>query len=462
MGGDMKKEIFRQYDIRGIVETDLAIDDVRKLAMGFSHFFSSRNEKTILIGYDNRLSSEPIKKQLVEVFLQMGFHVIDLGCVITPMFYYAARILSLGAGVMITASHNPGEYNGFKVYYDDSTIFGEDILSIYTWIQQNQQKLEIPPDITPGQYEKKDIFPSYMEYLLQKIKLGPRKLRIALDCGNGTASLFAQAIFEKAGIEVIPLYCESDPTFPNHFPDPVKLENCKDLSETVVAKKLDAGIGLDGDGDRVGLIDEQGNPIWGDMVMVLLSREILKKHPGSTIICEVKCSQLLVDDIIKHGGNPIVYKTGHSLIKAKMKETNAICAGEMSGHIFLKDEYFGFDDAIYAALRILRILSYTDQPLSSLLSDLPSMYSTPEIRIEVKEELKNHMVENATQYLQRKYDCITIDGVRAVIKDGWGLIRASNTGPILVMRAEAKTTDTLSFIQQELQKAIQALKEENL
>jgi phosphomannomutase len=456
----MKKEIFRQYDIRGIVETDLTHDDIRELAMGFSHYFSSRNEKTILVGYDNRFSSEPIKNQMVEIFIQMGFHVIDLGCVVTPMFYYAARILSLRAGVMITASHNPGEYNGFKVYFDDSTIYGEDILSIYTWIQKNEHILHTQQKMDPGWYEQKDIFPSYRDYLLQKITLGPRKLRIALDCGNGTASLFAQTIFEKAGIEVVPLYCESDPTFPNHFPDPVKLENCKDLSEIVVAQKLDAGIGLDGDGDRVGLIDEQGNPIWGDMVMVLLSREILKKHPGSTIICEVKCSQLLIDDILKHGGNPIVYKTGHSLIKAKMKETNAICAGEMSGHIFLKDEYFGFDDAIYAALRILRILSYTDQPLSSLLSDLPTMYSTPEIRIEVKEKVKNQMVENAKRYLQEKYDCITIDGVRAVIKDGWGLIRASNTGPILVMRAEAKTTKTLAFIQQELQKAIQTTKKE--
>ncbi|MDD4614935.1 MAG: phosphomannomutase/phosphoglucomutase, partial [Caldisericia bacterium] len=375
----MKKEIFREYDIRGIVETDLTDQDIEKLAVGFAHFFSIRNQSTVLIGFDNRLSSEPIKKQIVNILLDKGFHVIDIGCVITPIFYFTARVKDIGAGIMITASHNPGEYNGFKVYYEDSTIYGQDIFDIYKWIQQNEDGSD--PDIRnkpKGTYETIDMFPTYKEYLRKNITLGPRKLRIALDCGNGTASLFAQTILEEAGVEVIPLYCNSDPTFPNHFPDPVKLENCKDLSEVVVSQHLDAGIGLDGDGDRVGVISEQGNPIWGDMIMVLLSREILHKHPGSTIICEVKCSQLLVDDIIKHGGHPIVYKTCHSLIKAKMKETNAICAGEMSGHIFLKDEYFGFDDAIYATLRILRILSFTEKPLSTLLSDLPIMHSTPE------------------------------------------------------------------------------------
>jgi phosphomannomutase/phosphoglucomutase len=452
----MNKEIFREYDIRGIVARDLTEPEIEKLAAGFAHFFSSRNQSTILIGFDNRISSEPIRNQLVQSLLNKGFNIVDIGCVITPIFYFTARVRNITAGIMITASHNPGQYNGFKVYYDDSTIYGQDILDVYKWIVEHENEINLVHSTKEkGTCEKLDMFPEYKDYLLKSIKLGPRKLRIGLDCGNGTASFFAQSILEDAGVEVVPLYCTSDPTFPNHFPDPVKLENCKDLSEAVVSQKLDAGIGLDGDGDRVGLISEEGNPIWGDMIMILLSREILQKYPGSTIICEVKCSQLLPDDILKNGGKPIVYKTGHSLIKAKMKETNAICAGEMSGHIFLKDEYFGFDDAIYAALRILRILSLTDKPLSSLLSDLPTMHSTPEIRIEVPEELKNQLVENAQNYLSKKYDCILIDGVRAVIKDGWGLIRASNTGPILVMRAEAKTTDTLSYIQEELQKAIQ-------
>ena len=359
---------------------------------------------------------------------------------------------------MITASHNSGEYNGFKVYAGDSTIYGDEIQSIFEITQQRKTEsffsAQRMKTITKGTIQEIDIFPKYKSYLLEHIQLGPRKLRIGLDCGNGTASLFATDILSSAGVEVVPIYCESDPTFPNHFPDPVKLENCKDLSNLVVNSHLDIGIGFDGDGDRVGIIDENGNPVWGDMLMVILSREILSKHPGSTVISEVKCSQLLPEDVEKNGGKPIIYKTGHSLIKAKMKETGAICAGEMSGHIFLKDEYFGFDDAIYAALRILRILSSTDKPMSSLLSELPKTYSTPEIRVKVTEESKNEIVEKAKQYLNKSYDCLTIDGVRAIIKDGWGLIRASNTGPVLVMRAEAKTPETLQFIKQELEEAI--------
>ncbi|MCK5848318.1 MAG: phosphomannomutase/phosphoglucomutase [Caldisericia bacterium] len=451
----INKGIFRQYDIRGIVETDLQDENLSALAKGFAIYFLKKGERVILLGYDNRISSEHIRDILFTTFQSFGLKVIDIGCVITPMFYFAARTKNYTAGVMITASHNSGEYNGFKVYHKDSTIYGDEILDIYKIIEDKSYLGFHQPELeSKAEAEKLDILPDYEKYILEKVQIGTKPLKIGLDCGNGTASLFATKILESFGVEVFPIYCTSDPTFPNHFPDPVNLENCKDLSELVIREKLDCGIGFDGDGDRVGLIDNKGNPVWGDMIMVLLTREILKKNPNATVICEVKCSQLLVDDIIKNGGNPIVYKTGHSLIKAKMKETGAICAGEMSGHIFLKDEYFGFDDAIYAALRILRILSNTQKNLSSLLSNLEKTYVTPEIRVKVTEETKFQLVENAKKYLGAKYEALTIDGVRAIIKDGWGLIRASNTGPVLVMRAEAKTQENLDFIKKELENAL--------
>lgn len=448
--------IFRQYDIRGIIGKELTEETITDLAKGFSAYFTAKNQGLILLGRDNRHSSSFVRDILVAQFLKAGFDILDIGCVTTPMFYFTGRTKNIKAGIMITASHNPKEYNGFKVYLDDSTIYGDEIQKILTLIQ-DKAYLSMAKPLNPGNVNYYDPFPDYRSYLLSHLKMGPRNIKVALDCGNGTASLTTPTIIKDFGINLLPLYCESDPDFPNHFPDPVKIENSKDLSKTVIENHCDIGIGLDGDGDRIGLVDENGCPVWGDMLMVLFSREILKNNPGETILVEVKCSQLLMDEITKLGGKAEMYKTGHSLIKARMKEIGAICAGEMSGHMFLKDEYFGFDDATYAALRIIRILSNSNQTLSEMLSDLPKLFSTPEIRVHVPDLEKFAIVAKAKQFLKSKFAINEIDGVRVSIQNGWGLIRASNTGPELIIRAEAESMEILQNIQKYLDQALEPI-----
>lgn len=446
--------IFRQYDIRGIVGRELTDESIEDLAKGFASYFYANKINRILIGYDNRHSSQPFRDKLVMLLSGFGFDIMDLGCVTTPMFYFASRTMNIPAGIMITASHNPANYNGFKILLGESTIYGDEIQQILHFIQEKDFLFN---NTKNGEIFYKDILPDYKTYLSNHLKLGPRKIKIALDCGNGTASITSPQILESFGVEIVPLYCESNPDFPNHFPDPVKLENIKDLAKVVRENHCDAGIGLDGDGDRIGLLDENGNPIWGDIILILFAREVLKNYPGEKVLVEVKCSQLLVDEVFRLGGKPEIYKTGHSLIKARMKEIGAILAGEMSGHMFLKDEYFGFDDATYAALRILRILSYSNQSISEMLSDLPKVFSTPEIRAHVSEKEKFDFVEKAKQHLVKEFQINDIDGVRAIIKDGWGLIRASNTGPEIIIRAEAKTKENLEFIKRKLETSLQPL-----
>ncbi|HAA81630.1 MAG TPA: phosphomannomutase, partial [Thermoanaerobacter sp.] len=296
---------------------------------------------------------------------------------------------------------------------------------------------------------------SYINMIKEKVKLGDRKLKVVVDCGNGTGSYFYPDVIYNLGCEVYPLYCESDPTFPNHFPDPVKEENLKDLIEEVKRVNADLGIAFDGDGDRIGVVDDKGNVIWGDMLMILYWREIMKKHPGADAIVEVKCSQALVEEIERLGGKPIFFKTGHSLIKAKMKELGAVFTGEMSGHMFFADEYYGFDDAAYAAARLLRILSNTDKSLSELLADVPKYPATPEIRLECDDEKKFDVVKGVTEYFKEKgYNIIDVDGARVLFDGGWGLVRASNTGPELIVRCEAKTEEKLEAIKKELSEAL--------
>jgi phosphomannomutase/phosphoglucomutase len=449
--------IFREYDIRGIVGKELTPETIEELAKGFVAYYKSQHLKHVLIARDNRHSSIDIRNILVSTFLAHGFDVLDLGCVTSAIFYFAGRVREIQAGIMITASHNPKEYNGFKVLLGESTIFGEEIQKIATLIRDKDCLFDSFEGKT-GETFYWDPFPEYQKYLLDHLSLGPRIIKIGLDCGNGTASLTSPAIFSEFGIELVPLYCDSNPDFPNHFPDPVKVDNLKDLAKAVVENHCDIGIGLDGDGDRIGVVDEKGNPVWGDMLMILFSREILGKNPGQKILVEVKCSQLVMDEIAKLGGIGEMYKTGHSLIKSRMKETGAIAAGEMSGHMFLKDEYFGFDDATYAALRLVRILSNSDQSISEMLSNLPTVYSTPEIRIKVSEKEKFEMVNNAKKYLSKEYAINDIDGVRVNITDGWGLIRASNTGPELILRAEAGSFLNLEIIQKKLEEALDPLK----
>jgi len=415
------------------------------IARAFAKMATSNGYKTILIGRDNRMSSPHLRDKVAAALLDSGCKVIDLGIVVTPMFYYAARHLDIPAGIMITASHNPAEYNGCKLLIGDSTIYGEQIQEIYNMVKNNDFI-----NGTGGTLEYYDISSEYIDMLKGKINLGPNKPRIVVDCGNGTASLFAPQVFRELGCEVFELYCDSDPTFPHHHPDPVNPKNMVDLIKEVKRTGSSIGIGIDGDGDRLGVVDAEGNLVWGDMLMILFWRDIMRRHPGSKCIVEVKCSQSLIDEIEKLGGEPIIYKTGHSLIKAKMKEIDAIFTGEMSGHMFFADEYYGFDDALYAGARLLLLLSRSEQTITEMLADINKYYSTPEIRLPSTDQEKFIIVDKVLQHFQKKYQIIDIDGARIVFPDGWALVRASNTGPELIVRCEGNTPEALEKIKTEL------------
>ncbi len=441
--------IFRQYDIRGVYGHDLTDHVAELIGRAFGTFLRNKGEKTAIVGRDNRASSPELRDQLVKGLRESGIDVIDIGVVISPIFYYSTHLFEISGGVMITASHNPSEYNGFKIQYDGRTLYGDELLELKRIIDKGvfargngSISLAYPED-------------DYINQLKEKLILGDKRLKVVVDCGNGTASLFAPRLFRELGCDVIPLYCESDSSFPNHFPDPVKVENLQQLIKTVQENRADVGLGFDGDGDRLGVVDDQGNIIWGDMLMILFWREILPKYPGADALVEVKCSNLLFDEIKRLGGNPFFYKTGHSLIKAKMKEIKAVFAGEMSGHMFFADEYYGFDDALYAAGRLLRILSHSAVPLSQLLADVPKTFITPEMRVKCSDEEKFKYVENAKRYFSET-GCkfIDVDGVRAIFEKGWGLIRASNTGPEVIMRCEADSELECTRIKDELYKAI--------
>ncbi|WP_028992408.1 phosphoglucosamine mutase [Thermoanaerobacter thermocopriae] len=445
----LNENMFRMYDIRGVWGEDLTDETAEMIGKAFGTYVRQKGIKDVLIGRDNRLSSRPLRDALVKGLTSTGCDVLDVGVLTTPAFYYSNFLYNYQAGMMITASHNPPQFNGFKVMVGPSTIYGDELKKLYYLAEK-------------GEFEKgtgnvKYAYPinAYVNMIKENVKLGERKLKVVVDCGNGTGSYFYPDVIYNLGCEVYPLYCESDPTFPNHFPDPVKEENLKDLIEEVKRVNADLGIAFDGDGDRIGVVDEKGNIIWGDMLMILYWREIMKKHPGAEAIVEVKCSQALVEEIEKLGGKPIFFKTGHSLIKAKMKELGAVFTGEMSGHMFFADEYYGFDDAAYAAARLLRILSHTDKSLSELLADVPKYPATPEIRLECEDEKKFDVVNGVTEYFKEKgYDIIDVDGARVLFDGGWGLVRASNTGPELIVRCEAKTEEKLEAIKKELSEAL--------
>ncbi|SHF18071.1 phosphomannomutase [Thermoanaerobacter uzonensis DSM 18761] len=445
----LNENMFRMYDIRGVWGEDLTAETAEIIGKAFGTYVRQKGIKDVLVGRDNRLSSRPIRDALIKGLTSTGCDVLDVGVLTTPAFYYSNVLYNYQAGMMITASHNPPQFNGFKVMVGPSTIYGDELKKLYYIAEK-------------GEFEKgtgnvKYAYPinSYINMIKEKVKLGDRKLKVVVDCGNGTGSYFYPDVIYNLGCEVYPLYCESDPTFPNHFPDPVKEENLKDLIEEVKRLKADLGIAFDGDGDRIGVVDDKGNIIWGDMLMILYWREIIKKHPGADAIVEVKCSQALVEEIERLGGKPIFFKTGHSLIKAKMKELGAVFTGEMSGHMFFADEYYGFDDAAYAAARLLRILSNTDKSLSELLADVPKYPATPEIRLECDDEKKFDVVKGVTEYFREKgYNIIDVDGARVLFDGGWGLVRASNTGPELIVRCEAKTEEKLEAIKKELSEAL--------
>jgi phosphomannomutase/phosphoglucomutase len=446
---DIKPEIFRQYDIRGIVDKDLTPEIVEWLGKGIGTYFRKNKKREVALGRDCRLSSPAYAQALTHGLLSTGCEVVDLGIIPTPLLYFTMYYKKKEAGVIITGSHNPPEYNGFKIMVGLETLYGKDIQDIYTIIKDKnfiQEESKIKTFY--------DIFPEYQDYVFKDIHL-EKKLKVVLDAGNGTAGVVASPLFKKLGAEVVDLYCEMDGRFPNHHPDPTLPDALQDLIQKVNDTKADLGIAYDGDGDRIGVIDDEGHIIWGDQLMIIFARDILPSHPGAPVISEVKASKLLYDEIENLGGRPIMWKTGHSLIKKKIKQENALLAGEMSGHIFFADRYFGFDDAIYSSARLLEILSRSDKKLSHMLSDLPQTYYTPEIRIYVSDQVKFKIVEEVKKELSQKYPIIDIDGVRAKYPKGWGLVRASNTQEVLVLRFEAETKDDLEAIKKDVEQTVE-------
>jgi len=450
----MLSKVFREYDIRGIVGTEITDPDVSALGRAFGTYMAREGKRRVVVGRDCRLSSDRYRDLLVGGMLQSGMDVVDIGVCPTPVFYFAIRHLDREGGMMITASHNPPEYNGFKVCNGFDTIAGEEIKKLARILESG--------DFTSaeGSLDHFDIVTPYIDFVTENIRL-ESGLRVGIDGGNATGGPVAMAILKKLGCEIYPIYCDMDGTFPNHEPDPTVMENMADLRDLVLREGLDVGVAYDGDSDRLGVIDHRGEIVFGDKLMIIFAREILSRRPGSVFISEVKCSKTLYDDIERHGGVAIMWKAGHSLIKAKMKEAGAQLAGEMSGHIFFKDRYFGFDDAIYSSCRLLEILSRTKKRIPELLDGVPRTFTTPEIRIECPDEIKFEVVERAKrEFKEKNLKVIDIDGARITFQDGWGLVRASNTQPVLVLRYEAETPDRLDEIKELIESTIERIKGE--
>ncbi len=449
MNGKLKPEIFRQYDIRGLVDKDLTAESVEILGRAIGTYFRQHNRKQVAVGRDCRLSSPQFSEVLGNGLMSTGCDVVDVGTIPTPLLYFAIYYKKMESGVMITGSHNPPEYNGFKMMLGEDTLYGPDIQDILQIIQ-NQEFIQDED----GKKEVYDIIPEYEDYVVENIELR-KKLKVVVDAGNGTGGAVAVPIFRKLGCDVAELFCEMDGSFPNHHPDPTLPEALETLIKTVKESHADLGIAYDGDADRIGVIDDKGNIIWGDQLMIIFARDILPSNPGAAVISEVKASKLLYEEVEKLGGRPIMWKTGHSLIKKKIKEEKALVAGEMSGHIFFADRFFGFDDAIYSSARLLEILSRSEKRLSEMLDDLPVTYHTPEIRIYASDAVKFKIVEEVKKELSKKYPIVDIDGVRAQFPKGWGLVRASNTQEVLVLRFEAETEQDLADIREEVEKTVE-------
>ncbi|PID74781.1 MAG: phosphomannomutase [Desulfobacterales bacterium] len=401
------------------------------------------------VGNDCRKTAKTYTDAFIDGIISTGCHVMKIGMCPSPVLYFSVHHLGLDGGAMVTASHNPAEYNGFKLMIGQDSIYGKDLQKLREMIESSS--LERAQE--PGRVETLDVLTPYIDWITQHISL-KRKIRIGVDAGNGVGGLTALPILKKLGCEVHELFCEPDGNFPNHEADPTQKKNLLDLIDLVQKNNLDLGVGYDGDADRIGVVDAHGNVIYGDQLMVIFAREILERKPGSAFISEVKCSMVMYDDIRKHGGNAIMWKTGHSLIKKKMKEENAVLAGEMSGHIFFKDGYFGYDDALYATCRLLEIMADKGQGVDELLSGLPVTYTTPEIRVDCPDEMKFTVVDKMVARFREKQEIIDIDGLRAIYPDGWGLVRASNTQPALVLRFEALTKERLSEIQGEMEREL--------
>ncbi len=439
--------IFREYDIRGIVPDEIDEKFAYTLGQAFGTYMIERSKKVLAIGSDCRPSSPELKKALIAGLNSTGCDTIDVGVIPTPLLYYALYKLDVDGGVQITASHNPSEFNGFKLCDGKEALYGDAIRSFHTRMSKGEFATG------KGHAQKyPNLMTDYLDEITRNIHMKQRRLKVVIDAGNGTAGPLAPELYRRLGCDVIELYTEMDGTFPNHHPDPVVPENLVDLIRTVKESGADLGIAFDGDSDRIGVVDENGKIIWGDRLLILYARDVLSRNPGAVIIYEVKCTMLLEEEIQKYGGTPLMWKAGHSLIKAKMKETGALLAGEMSGHMFFKERFYGYDDAIYAGARLLEILSQRDEPLSSLLADLPETYASPELRISCPDDIKFQVVHEIVNYYktQTHLKVIDVDGARVEFQEGWGLIRASNTQPALVLRFEAKTRHALNTIKEHM------------
>ena len=447
---NLPSHIFREYDIRGNADEELTSKTIRAIGLAYGTFLLREGVRKITVGGDIRLSTERIREDVIEGVTSAGIDVVDIGMVTSPLLYWSLFRLDLEGAVMITGSHNPKEFNGLKLAFGKTTLYGDQIQEIRRMIESDD--LAVAP--RKGSVATMDLSEEYLAMLVSKIKLGDRKLKVVTDSGNATAGPLVNRFLREIGCEVIPLFEEPDGTFPNHHPDPTKREYVQDLIETVKREKADVGLGFDGDADRIGVIDDRGEIVWGDILMILFWREILPRYPGTEAIVEVKSSQALVDEIKRLGGKVVWWKSGHSLIKAKMKEMDALFSGEVSGHMFFADEFWGFDDAFYAAGRLLRILSNTDRKLSKLLEDVPVYHSTAETRVACPDERKFDVVGHIRDNALKDHEAITVDGVRILYPRGWGLVRASNTQPVIVARVEGKTQADLAEYSADLKRRI--------
>jgi phosphomannomutase/phosphoglucomutase len=442
--------IFRQYDVRGIVDRDLTPYVATALGRAYAAFLDQRGtDGAVAVGRDNRPSGPALRDALVDGLTAAGRNVVDIGVVPTPLLYWSLHHVGVVGGIQITGSHNPPEYNGFKLSVGAASLHGEEIQELYKLTSVDGAHSGAG---RRGSVKQTAVIDDYIDDIGKRVGRLKRDVKIVYDCGNGAGALVASKLFERLGAKGRGLFCDSDGTFPNHHPDPTVPENLEDLIEAVTKDKAEVGIAFDGDADRIGVVDDTGKIIWGDRVLILYAQDVLARTgKGQPIIFDVKCSQALPDAITKFGGRPIMWKTGHSLIKDKMKELQAPVAGEMSGHMFFSEGFYAHDDALYGAARLLRIFADTGKTVRQLLADIPDFVSTPEIRIEVPEEKKFDIVKRAVQHFRAVHDVIDVDGVRVLFGDGWGLIRASNTQPVLVARYEALTEKRLSEIRGEME-----------
>jgi phosphomannomutase/phosphoglucomutase len=446
----MNPHIFRQYDIRGVADADLDDDVALALGRAFGTFQRRRGNHRLALGRDCRLSSPRLHRAILRGMLETGAEVVDVGVVPTPLMYFAVFHHDLDGGLMITGSHNPPPENGLKMMKGKGSLYGDDIQELRRMVEA--EDFELPGG---GRAETRDVLPAYVGFMKGNIRLARTDLRFAVDAGNGAGGPTALAAMRALGLSPVPLLCEMDGTFPVHHPDPTDPHSLELLRRRMLEDDLELGIAYDGDADRIGVVDRNGDIVWGDRLMIVFSRALLRDRPGAAVLGEVKCSQTLYDDIYRHGGRPILWKTGHSLIKTKMKEEGALLAGEMSGHLFFADRYYGFDDAVYASLRLVELLSRADAPLHELLADVPRTYSTPEIRVECADDRKFDVVDRVLAHYRTTHDVVDIDGARVNFDGGWGLVRASNTQPVLVLRFEATSEVRLAEIRRDVEAVVE-------